>query len=163
MQPRLDTAAVSPAAVDVHCQRTAAVAKLIAHHLFLPSEEKDLLCAACLLHHRSIALIAPKGMERLLADIFGEDAPALVVDDPVPVIVRGFLKPTLFLAGERHSNRGWLASCGWPMHSIRTWRRSRSTAKRLAKFSSDCEAVWRPVSGWKNRSMRWCSRRVLSR
>ena len=91
MQPRLDTAAVSPAAVDVHCRRTAAVAKLIAHHLFLPSEEKDLLCTVCLLHHRSIGLFAPKSMERLLADIFGKNAPALVVDDSVPIVVRGVL------------------------------------------------------------------------
>ena len=50
----------------VHCRRTAAVAKLIAHQLFLPSEEKDLLCDACLLHHRSLGLFAPKSMERLL-------------------------------------------------------------------------------------------------
>jgi putative nucleotidyltransferase with HDIG domain len=74
----------------VHCRRTAAVAKLIAHQLFLPSEEKDLLCDACLLHHRSLGLCAPKSLERLLTDIFGEDA-ALVVRDPVPVKVRGVL------------------------------------------------------------------------
>ena len=74
----------------VHCRRTAAVAALIAHQLFLPSEEKDLLCDACLLHHRGLGLFAPKSMERLLTDIFGEDA-ALVVCDPVPVKVRGVL------------------------------------------------------------------------
>jgi hypothetical protein len=61
------------------------------HHLFLPSEEKNLVCAACLLHHRSIGLLAPKSMERLLADVFEVDAPALVVEDPVPVAVRGVL------------------------------------------------------------------------
>src|SRR5476649_1349735 len=91
MQPYFKTAEVSPTAVEAHCRRTAAVAKLIAHHLFLPSEEKDLLFAACLLHHRGIGLLAPKSMERLLADIFGEDAPAFVVDDPIPAIVRGVL------------------------------------------------------------------------
>jgi hypothetical protein len=74
----------------VHCRRTAAVAALIAHQLFLPSEEKDLLCDACLLHHRSLGLFAPKSMERLLTDIFGEDA-ALVVCDPIPVKVREVL------------------------------------------------------------------------
>jgi HD-like signal output (HDOD) protein len=91
MQPYLKTVAASSSPVDVHCRRTAAVAKLIAHHLFLPSKEKDLLCAACLLHHRGIGLFAPKSMERLLAGIFGENAPAPVVEDPVPVIVRGVL------------------------------------------------------------------------
>src|SRR5437867_3900620 len=93
MQPYLKTAAVSPVPVEVlvHCRRTTAVAKLIAHQLFLPSEEKDLLCAACLLHHCSTGLLAPKSMQRLLADIFGEDVPAFVVDDPVPVRVRGVL------------------------------------------------------------------------
>lgn len=55
IQSSLETRAGSPAAVGVrtHCRRTAAVAKLIAHHLFLASEEKDLLGAACLLHHRN--------------------------------------------------------------------------------------------------------------
>ena len=91
MQPYFKTAEVSPTAVEAHCRRTAAVAKLIAHHLFLPSEEQDLLNAACLLHHRSIGLLAPKSMERLLAGVFGETAPAFVVDDHIPVIVRGVL------------------------------------------------------------------------
>jgi hypothetical protein len=93
MQPSLKTGAVSPAPVEVlvHCRRTSAVAKLIAHHLFLPSEEKNLLCAACLLHHRSFGPLSPKSVQRLLADILGEGAPAFVVDDPVPVIVRGVL------------------------------------------------------------------------
>jgi putative nucleotidyltransferase with HDIG domain len=77
--------------VEVHCRRTAAVAKLIAHHLFLPLEEKDLLNAAALLHHRGIGLLTPKSMGRLLADIFGENAPAPVVHDGVPIIVRGVL------------------------------------------------------------------------
>jgi putative nucleotidyltransferase with HDIG domain len=93
MQPYLKTATASatPEEVLVHCRRTAAVAKLIAHHLFLSSEEKNLLSAACLLHHRNFGLLAPKSMQRLLADIFGEDAPAFVVDDPVPAIVGGVL------------------------------------------------------------------------
>jgi len=91
MQPYLKTALVAPAAVDVHCRRTAAVAKLIAHHLFLPSEEKDLLCAACLMYQRKVGLLAPKGMERLSADFSGVDAPAVVMEDPVPVVIRGVL------------------------------------------------------------------------
>lgn len=90
MPPSPKNVPISPATKGLlaHCRRTAAVAKLIAHHLFLPSEEKNLLCAACLLHHRSTGLLAPESMARLLVDIFGE---ALRVDDPVPVIVRGVL------------------------------------------------------------------------
>jgi len=57
----------------------------------LPSEEKDLLRAACLLHHRSTGLLAPKSLDRLLADIFGEAAPGLVINDPLPAMVRGVL------------------------------------------------------------------------
>jgi putative nucleotidyltransferase with HDIG domain len=91
MLPHSKTAAVSPADVEVHCRRTAAVAKLIAHHLFLPFEEQKLLTASCLLHHCSIGLRAPKGMERLLTDIFGKDEPAPGVCDPVPIVVRGVL------------------------------------------------------------------------
>ena len=91
MEPYFETATVSSAAVEGHCRRTAAVAKLIAHHLFWPSEDQHLLTTACLLHHRCIGLLAPKSMERLLAGIFGENAPALVVADCVPVIVRGVL------------------------------------------------------------------------
>jgi putative nucleotidyltransferase with HDIG domain len=83
--------AASPAVVDAHCRRTAAVATLVAHHLFLPSEEKDLLRAACVLHHHDIGLLTPNAIERLLADGFGEDAPALVVDDRFAVMVHGIL------------------------------------------------------------------------
>jgi putative nucleotidyltransferase with HDIG domain len=91
MKPHLDTVAVFPNAVEAHCRRTAAVAKLIAHHLFLPSEEKDLLCAACLMHHRGIGLFAPKSMKRLLADVYWQGAPALILHDSVPIQVRGVL------------------------------------------------------------------------
>ena len=91
MQPYFQTAAVSSAAVEFHCRRTAAVAKLIAHQLFLPSGEQNLLTTACLLHHSCIGLLAPKSMERLLADVFGENAPALAAADGVPLRVRGVL------------------------------------------------------------------------
>jgi putative nucleotidyltransferase with HDIG domain len=91
MEPYFETATVSSAAVEGHCRRTAAVAKLIAHQMFWPSEDQHLLTTACLLHHRCVGLLAPKSMERLLAGIFGENAPALVVADCVPVIVRGVL------------------------------------------------------------------------
>ena len=75
-----------------HCRRVAAIARLIAHHLFLPSEEKDLLRAACVLHHHDIGLLAPNVIDRLLADGFGEDAAALVVDERFAVMVLGLLK-----------------------------------------------------------------------
>src|SRR5664279_2792103 len=72
-----------------HCRRTAAIAKLIAHHLFLPTEEKAVLFAACLLHHSIAGLLAPQAMQRLLADVLGEEAPP--VGDLIPGTVRKVL------------------------------------------------------------------------
>jgi putative nucleotidyltransferase with HDIG domain len=93
MQPDPKPAPVSlrDAAGLVHCRRTAAVARLIAHHLFLQPEEKDLLDAACFLHHGSIGVGAPKRLERLLADIFPKDVPALLARAPISVGARGVL------------------------------------------------------------------------
>lgn len=93
MQPNLKTVTVGQAAAQFsfHCRRTAAVARLIAHHLFLPSEDKDLLRAACLLHHHNICQLAPKIMEGLVADISGEDASGLVVDNRVHLRICGVL------------------------------------------------------------------------
>jgi putative nucleotidyltransferase with HDIG domain len=93
MQSNFRTTLASPDAMGTcaHCRRTAAVADLIAHQLFLPSEQKDLLRAACLLHHRNTGLLAPKGLERLLGDIFGEGVPAVVTEDDIPERVRGVL------------------------------------------------------------------------
>jgi putative nucleotidyltransferase with HDIG domain len=92
-QPHPKTASASRGAVEYsgHCRRTAAVAKLIGHHLFLPSEEKDLLRAACLLHHHNISALAPGDTELLLAEIFGGTAQALAVEDRFPGILRGVL------------------------------------------------------------------------
>lgn len=92
-QSYVRTILASPAATGewAHCRRTAAVADLIAHHLFLQSEEKDLLRTACLLHHHSTGLFAPKSLQRLLADIFEEGVPAAVMEDRVPESVRGVL------------------------------------------------------------------------
>ena len=92
MESQFKTVAVSPEAEGewAHCRRTAAVADLIAHQLFLPSEEKDLLHAACLLHHTGCGLLGPKSLDRLLADIFEEGAPAVILD-PVPERVRAVL------------------------------------------------------------------------
>jgi putative nucleotidyltransferase with HDIG domain len=41
------------ASLEDHCRRVGAIANLVAHHLFLPTEEKDLLQAGCLAHHGS--------------------------------------------------------------------------------------------------------------
>lgn len=92
--PHLEAAAVSETAVEfsVHCGRTAAVARLIAHQLFMPSEEKDLLRAACLLHHHNIDLLAPENVARLLADIFRGTARTLTLDNRFPDMVCGVLK-----------------------------------------------------------------------
>jgi putative nucleotidyltransferase with HDIG domain len=39
-------------ALEDHCRRVSGIANLIAHHLFLITEEKETLHTACLLHHR---------------------------------------------------------------------------------------------------------------
>jgi putative nucleotidyltransferase with HDIG domain len=82
---------VSNPGILAHCQRTAALANLIAHHLFLPSEEKALLRTACLLHHSGAGLLSPRSMERLLADLGGKGEVATDGIDPVPDTVRGVL------------------------------------------------------------------------
>jgi putative nucleotidyltransferase with HDIG domain len=53
--------AFSPTQTDLegHCRRVGAISNLIAHHLFLSTEEKELLNAACLLHHRTANPTAP--------------------------------------------------------------------------------------------------------
>jgi len=45
----------SPEHLDLegHCRRVGAIANLIAHHLFLSTEDKELLHAACQLHHHA--------------------------------------------------------------------------------------------------------------
>jgi putative nucleotidyltransferase with HDIG domain len=57
----------------------------------LPSEEKALLRDACLQHHQGTGLLAPKSMERLLADLGVKAAPGSVDADPIPITVRGIL------------------------------------------------------------------------
>jgi putative nucleotidyltransferase with HDIG domain len=93
MQSQFKTILASPATAGewAHCRRTAAVADLIAHQLFLPSEEKDLLRAACLSHHRGTGVLARKSVERLLADIFEDSVPAVVLEGGTPDQVRGVL------------------------------------------------------------------------
>jgi len=92
-QPHLNTASCcEDVKFSGHCRRTAAVARLIGHQLFLPSEEKDLLRAACLLHHHNIFALEPEETEVLLADIFGGTAQALALEDRFPGVVRGVLK-----------------------------------------------------------------------
>lgn len=61
-------------AIFHHSRRTAAIANLIAHQLFLPSEEKGLLFSACLLHHHSREPLNLNDMQRFLSDVL--DAPA---------------------------------------------------------------------------------------
>ncbi|HTX33926.1 MAG TPA: HDOD domain-containing protein [Bryobacteraceae bacterium] len=93
MPPHSKTA-TPPATVEVlvHCRRTAAVAKRIADGLALPPGEQALLGAACRLHHHSVGLLAPKSVQRLLADVFGEAVPGHLPADPVPGTVREVLR-----------------------------------------------------------------------
>ena len=82
-----------------HGRRTATVARLIAHHLFLPPEEMSLLLPACLLRHH-IAAAGAENMETL-ANIFWEDAP--VVHDQNPGQVRKILDAYDALMAGRHA------------------------------------------------------------
>jgi putative nucleotidyltransferase with HDIG domain len=70
-----------------HCRRVAALAHLVAHHLFLPTEEKDQLHAACLLHHYDDGGFSPPALDRLLDDVCAgvRATPAV---DPLPPAVR---------------------------------------------------------------------------
>ena len=42
----------------MHCRRVAAVGQALAHHLFLPTEQKSVVYAASLLHHYHFELFA---------------------------------------------------------------------------------------------------------
>jgi len=88
---QLSVESVSPAiaGAPAHSRRTAAVARLIAHHRFLPSAEKDLLYAACLHQHCGSALLKPESAARHLTDTFR--GAMRVLDDDVPIAVRGVL------------------------------------------------------------------------
>jgi putative nucleotidyltransferase with HDIG domain len=53
--------------LEDHCRRVGAVANLIAHHLFLPTEEKQLLSTACLHHHEEgLAAALPRKLAAIL-------------------------------------------------------------------------------------------------
>ena len=55
-----------------HCRRVAALGQAIGHQLFLPTDQKDLLKAASLLHHVPYDLLSGEGLRRLLADVLPE-------------------------------------------------------------------------------------------
>lgn len=72
-----------------HCRRVAALAQTLAHQLSLPAEQKGLLKAACLLHHRPFDLMSGPGLGRVLADLMPDPPP--VIGEPVPSGVREIL------------------------------------------------------------------------
>lgn len=53
----------------MHCYRVAAVGQVLAHHLFLSTEQKSLLYQASLLHHYPLRLLSGSTFDRLLADV----------------------------------------------------------------------------------------------
>ena len=59
--------------------------------MFLPSEEKELLLAACLLHHDEPSLLTGSGLERLLKETFQSSTPNIAVDGCFQVKVREIL------------------------------------------------------------------------
>ena len=157
MQPYGNTAT---AAADVHCQRTAAIAKLIAHHLFLPSEEKELLFDACLLHHRNTGLFSPKCMKRLLADIFGETEVTPFVDDPIPAMVRRVLN-AFDVPGSGTSLEARLADILRLADAFDLSMEAQPIyGEEVGEILERCGTVWRPACGPENQSMRWCRQLV---
>jgi putative nucleotidyltransferase with HDIG domain len=89
-----------------HCRRVAALANLVTHHLFLPSEEKDLLDASCLLHHYEENLHSGRPLKRLLADIFEGGASLPDGGDLIPPALREVLDAYRFrAAGSAQANR----------------------------------------------------------
>src|SRR5580700_5367234 len=67
------------AALQDHCRRVGGIANLIAHQLFLPSEEKDILHTACLRHHDADAIAGqtngvPRSVGRVLVCFEGGSA-----------------------------------------------------------------------------------------
>jgi putative nucleotidyltransferase with HDIG domain len=77
---------------EAHCRRTATVAGLIARSLSLSAEEQNLLRTTCLLHHDGAGLLAPDCLDRIMRDLFGERALALVSSDRIPMPVREVLR-----------------------------------------------------------------------
>lgn len=63
----LSESPLQDATLENHCRRTGAIANLIAHHLFLSTEEKNLLQAASLLLHRHSGSGAPVEVRGVLA------------------------------------------------------------------------------------------------
>lgn len=65
--PVYPSASLSP--MEAHCRRVAALALEIASRLRLPAAELTLLEQAALLHHYPEEVLAPRSLERLLADL----------------------------------------------------------------------------------------------
>jgi len=77
---------------EAHCRRTATVAGLIGRSLSLSAEEQNLLRTTCLLHHDGAGLLAPDCLDRIMRDLFGARALALVSSDRIPMPVREVLR-----------------------------------------------------------------------
>lgn len=74
-----------------HCRRVAALANLIAHHLFLSSEDKDALHTAAILHHSDAGVRRKRAIDRLLSDICETGTLPWDPADPLPRSVRTIL------------------------------------------------------------------------
>ena len=72
-----------------HCRRVCALGQALGHQLFLPTDQKALLKAACLLHHVSYDLLSGEGLRKLLADVL--PGAQRLVTSLVPNEVRGVL------------------------------------------------------------------------
>src|SRR5580704_11705225 len=78
-------------ALREHCRRVAGHSKLVTHHLKLRAEEKELLYAACMLHHSDEGLMSGRATVHLLHDLFHK-APHIVGEaEQVPETIRSVL------------------------------------------------------------------------
>jgi HD-like signal output (HDOD) protein len=81
----------------MHCRRVTALGQALAHHLFLPTEEKSLLYTASLLHHYDSGPLAEGGINRLMADLLDHPTPRFqhraVPDDHVRRVLEALARP----------------------------------------------------------------------
>ena len=75
-----------------HCRRVEAVAQLLAQHLSIPNQRKELLASACLAHHCDSGPFPRRVLERLLEELIPETGPVRAGEDLLQPEVRAVLE-----------------------------------------------------------------------